>query len=302
MRADGEYAELMDATSDSIRWAFLAGVELLKASRATLLLREGDDKIMRVIASIGMDADVVPIVRVPFGEGIAGLAAERNMVLCGEANGSRYITVPVVRAGSVIGVINLTGRVAAEDFDDDDVLLARSLADHIAHLLTLSLSHLDYETGLLTPTAFVQAINREVERGRRTSSAFTLVLIRIGLAPNSSRFLSSVRGGDLLRRLGEALQAECRGYDLVSRYEDTTFGVLFPAADELREARLGMLLEAAGKVLSPIEPSPTVTVGQVHYPDDGATSRELLAQVVRRCDALPAHDGAAPLRSSDAGA
>lgn len=302
MDAEGRRAELSQASSDSVRWAFLAGTQLLRANRASLLLRDGDEKVMRVIASIGLDSDVVPSIRVPFGEGIAGLAAERNLVLCGEANGSRYITVPIVRAGMVVGVLNVTGREGPNDFDDEDVALARSVADHLAHLLALSLSQLDYETGLLTASSFLQAVNREIERGRRTNTSFTLTLIKLNVESEALRFLRSSKGADLMRRAGEALQAACRGYDVVSRYAETTFGVLFPGTDELREEGLEERVNQALKPLN-LPGSPlSVILGQVHYPDDGATSRELLAQAVRQCEAHGPDEASAPRRSSDAGA
>src|SRR5579859_4291193 len=62
-----------------IRSAFETAVQLLEAGRASLLLRDPNEAVLVVVASVGIDEDVLPAIRVPIGQQIAGLVADRGI-------------------------------------------------------------------------------------------------------------------------------------------------------------------------------------------------------------------------------
>jgi GGDEF domain-containing protein len=278
-------ADIQAASADSIRWAFLACARLLGASRASLLLRDADGDVMQAAAWVGIDSETAEQISVPFGHGLAGLAAQRNMALFGDADGTKYMIVPIVYANRVAGVINLTERHGNEDFNDVDLHLAQAMADHIAHLLTQEArGRLDARSGLPGERSFVDALEREVERGRRTGSAFTLALIRVSQVEYLEKTLGEERFAEVLRDIGQTLEAACRRYDVVGHPDPGTYGILFPSTDRVTPQTFERLTDAVSRVLDPVDGSSGVESAVVHYPADGATVRDLMGLARRLCD------------------
>jgi GGDEF domain-containing protein len=289
-------ADIQAAAADSIRWAFRACAEVLGARRATLLLRETDEDVMRAVAWVGIDAETAAEIEVPIGHGLAGVAAENNMTLYGDARGTKYMIVPVVRANRVVGVMNLTER-DADEFTDTDIRIARAMAEHIAYLLSQARhSGVDVRSGLPDQHLFIDALEREIERARRVAAPFTLALIRIPDLPWLLESLGDDGLGELLRRVGAALQSACRRYDVVGQLDADTFGLLFPATDSITEQTVSRLVDIVAQRLEPHHGNRLLESAVVHFPADGAGVRELLGLARRLCSEGDEDDGSGPTR------
>ena len=117
----------------------------LGASTATVLVLEGDAQQLVVRASAGLEAEVEAGVRVPVGKGIAGEVAftGRGRLLADISaaqpvsemlmtSGSRAMAaVPLTVAGSVMGVLHVTGRDAGA-LGGEDLSLLELLSDRVA--------------------------------------------------------------------------------------------------------------------------------------------------------------------------
>lgn len=144
---------------DRVLTAALNGAcELLSATRGSVMLLDEAKSSLRIKANIGLQPEVAEQVRVRPGEGIAGrvLQTGEPLLLANasqarlEASGCsterasgadpqalRYrnqsaLCVPLSIHGQVLGVINLNDRRDARDFSDNDLYIARVIANQAA--------------------------------------------------------------------------------------------------------------------------------------------------------------------------
>lgn len=266
--------DLHQSAGDVVLWAFHAGVRLLRARRASLMLCDHDQAVLTVAASTGLDPDSMSSLRVPLGQGVAGVVAERNIVLLGEAEDGRFISVPIATSRQVEGVLNLTRRHGEDDFGDADVVMARALADHLAVLLSYQRhALLDGTTRLPGPLAFTDMLERELARSHRMGLPLTLLFLRLDHRDVPAAALWEV---------GQALLGTVRRYDFVGYYGDDTFALLLPGNRAAEGDVVSRLREAVGGALGGVAPEDHVRVGLAHCPTDGTSSQDLLTHAQAR--------------------
>lgn len=136
---------------DQVLVAALNGAcELLNATRGSVMLCDETGRELRIRANIGMHSEVAEQVRVQLGEGIAGrvLATGEALLLTnatkerlGDAGRDRQsqryrnrsaLSVPLSIHGQVLGVININDRRDDHDFSDNDLYIARVIANQAA--------------------------------------------------------------------------------------------------------------------------------------------------------------------------
>ena len=132
---------------------------LLGATRGSLMLFDEEQGELRIRADMGMPADLVDSVRVKPGQGIAGRVLETGdaLLLTNAARvrlgnsaqidpqSSQYrnhsaLSVPLKIRGQVLGVININDRSDQNDFSENDLYIARVIANHAA--VAISAAHL----------------------------------------------------------------------------------------------------------------------------------------------------------------
>jgi len=130
--------------------ALNGGCELLSATRGSVMLCDEAGQELRIRANIGMHPEVAERVRVKRGEGIAGRVLETGEALLltnatkerlgasgHDRQSQRYrnrssLSVPLGIHGQVLGVININDRHDDRDFSDNDLYIARVIANQAA--------------------------------------------------------------------------------------------------------------------------------------------------------------------------
>ncbi len=119
---------------------------LLNARRGSIMLVDAARIALDIVAAHGLPDDVVNTMKPKLGEGIAGyVAATGQMKVLKAGFRDRYsqvepggepppaaICVPLQHEGLVLGVLNVSDRDGAGDFDDDDLRIALALAPQAA--------------------------------------------------------------------------------------------------------------------------------------------------------------------------
>ncbi|MCA1630902.1 MAG: diguanylate cyclase [Acidobacteria bacterium] len=179
-----------------------------------------------------------------------------------------------VRRGAEVGALGYI-----TDPTDLDLLLARArtLLDFKNYLDSCEeAAFTDHLTGLANRRRFERQLEREVSRTRRFNRPFCLLLLDIDLFKRVNDTYGHDVGDDVIRRLGNTLQAGTRGIDTAARIGGEEFGVILTETDfehglevahRLRESVSEMDVPVAGQV--------TVSVGLAEFTSDARDAREL---------------------------
>ena len=125
------------------------------AEGGSLMLFGEDPQELRVRVAVGVEPELWPKIRVRLGEGIAGrVAAEgRPLRLRGKADRQRFqivreridvesaLSVPLIRDGRVLGVLNLHHSSRSDAFSEADLAFAEELAQLDAQIIHRAQEH-----------------------------------------------------------------------------------------------------------------------------------------------------------------
>lgn len=204
-----------------------------------------------------------------------------------DATGARSaLFEPLIRQGSVVGVLIVIWTTPIERLDDVTASILRlvaaqgavALAQTGLHARVAALAFSDRLTGLASRRTFERELPRELARSRRTDAPLCVAVIDIDHL-DTFKVMRGEREGDRLVKEAAALWATAlREVDLMARLDDEGFGVLLPSCG------LGEACEVVDRLRSLTPREQTASAGVARW--DGAEPAEL---VLLRCrDALAA--------------
>jgi len=135
-------------------------------------------------------------------------------------------------------------------------------------------------TGLKTRPYLFAALDREVDRSRRTGRSFCLLMIDLDDLKSINDGLGHLHGDRALRLVGDVVRTGIRRIDTGARFGGDEFVVLLPETDPTgafvlaEKIRIGV--NAIAIELPGASPRPSLSIGVVSYPDDGRTADELI--------------------------
>jgi signal transduction histidine kinase/putative methionine-R-sulfoxide reductase with GAF domain len=125
--------------------------EMVGARKASIMLLDQQTRELRVECAIGLDEEIVEHARVKLGEGIAGRVARDGRAFLVENidadarvdmsnnpylyDSKSFVSVPVVRSGRVVGVINVADPRTKATFDARDSKLLELFAERASLIL-----------------------------------------------------------------------------------------------------------------------------------------------------------------------
>ncbi len=214
-----------------------------------------------------------------------------------ETDAGQYTAVIPLNVGlDTIGFILLLN-VRPESLSPEDLQALDVVAEEIAPALRVAIHHhqirqssvVDIPTGAYTYDFFLQRLEEELSRSRRTGHAVTIVLMEFWHIEHFEAAAGYEPADRLLRELASGVAALMRASDVVARRRRTGFALLLPESDvegaDLTIARIHERLrriEAAFDESGYSGPQPTVVAGASTFPADGQNAAELILAADQR--------------------
>jgi len=147
----------------------------------------------------------------------------------------------------------------------------------------LRLSAIDPLTGLFNRSFFFAAIDREMARSARSGRGFCLLMIDLDELKTINDRAGHHAGDAALRSVADTIEGGIRRIDVAARYGGDEFVALLPETDPTggwvlaEKIRLGV---SSREIQDLVEP-PTVSIGVVSFPRDGASADALMISADR---------------------
>jgi len=292
---------------------FNQSIDFLKKSLTIedfcLLLKEGDDKGLKMWKADSVNSEILKDVSFKIGEGISGLVAETGEpILIQDVSkddrflhykGKRtdigsFISLPLrLSDGSIIGVFNVH-KQETNAIQEKDATLFMTVANNIALALgrmqaneTLKgPSNYDELTSLYTRSYFRESCQREYSRAQRYSEKFAVLMLDIDHFKQFNETHGHLQGDKVLEVLATILRKNVRLGDILARYGGEEFIILLPNTDTDGAMIVAEKIrcEIAQQDL-PVGKGPkskiTITAGIAVYPDNGPTVDDVIAMADR---------------------
>jgi diguanylate cyclase (GGDEF)-like protein len=244
---------------------------------------------------------------VPVGESgeLVGRVAHERRPLTGVAQAASILNGTSQAGGGLIGLPLMTGDETGRE-DIEGVLLTSftgeppdpdssedplfALADlcavairkaRLTHALTERsewierLASTDALTGLPNRQTFERMLELEIARATRQGAQLSVVLFDVDDMAGLNEREGQPAGDDVLRRLASLLADQVRLVDTIGRLGGDEFGVIAPGGGG--EVVAGRVRAAAAEMATAGGSSLSLRTAVITYPDDGATTTELLS-------------------------
>jgi len=148
--------------------------------------------------------------------------------------------------------------------------------------IAFSQSRTDPLTGLFNLRSFWEDLDRELARARRYNRQCTLAMLDIDWFKQFNDRHGHLQGDDVLKKAAEILSEHIRTSDIAARYGGEEFIVIMPETGKELALLVGEKLRMAfAEFPFPLEESQpggslTISIGIATFPQDAATSRELV--------------------------
>jgi len=147
----------------------------------------------------------------------------------------------------------------------------------------LRLSMIDPLTGLFNRSFFFAAIEREMARSARSGRGFCLLMLDLDELKTINDRAGHHAGDAALRAVAATIEGGIRRIDVAARYGGDEFVALLPETDPTggwvlaEKIRLGV----SGREIEDLVEPPTVSIGVVSFPRDGASADALMISADR---------------------
>ena len=207
------------------------------------------------------------------------------------------LRVPLKSRGKLVGMLELSDRLDARNFDERERDVAQVYAPFCAIALTnaATLQSVkrkalkDPETETYNLLYFVDYAGKEIYKARRYGRKFSLLVIKLDNLPVIKQALPADRVKDMLKAFVECLRNALRDADTLAKVSDDELWLLLPETDHLGGRLLVQKVFRAlakdKRVQEFDRANPLLlTIGTASYPRDGEDFDMLLARCRERLE------------------
>ena len=153
------------------------------------------------------------------------------------------LAVPIRWGGQLRGALSVSsvrepGPEQLELLATYGELAAAACRNASTHLELALAARTDALTGCLNHAAMHESLQREFERAGRHGEPLSLVILDLDDFKQVNETHGHLAGDEVLRRVGQALRASVRAYDLVARYGGDEFAIIAIDAAEATAAEV----------------------------------------------------------------
>jgi diguanylate cyclase (GGDEF)-like protein len=303
-KAGGQDPDRLSRDGAAVRSLLASAATAVPSQGATLMLFDAEGRGLRFSASRRLQPGVIDGLRMSTKCGIAGwVARHRQMVRLDDASKDpRYdptvesetkfhpkgmLCVPIIIKDKLLGVIQVLNRLDGKSFDDDEVRLVQTLADHAAIAIeNASLyrkaeiaSLTDDLTGLGNTRHLNRLLPELIQRGRPLS---LLVLDFDNFKEVVDRY-GHLAGAQTIAHIGRLIGHLIRPGDFAARFGGDEFVVVMPDADAAAALTAAESLRSAIESCQRVDgldidvSAVTASVGVATFPDHASTADGLLS-------------------------
>ena len=200
------------------------------------------------------------------------------------------LEIPLTYRNSIIGVLVVEDDTPKRDWEDEEMLMVRTVSDQLAvaisharlfrHVQTQAMT--DALTGLYNHRYFQERLDREIKMADRNNESLSLILLDLDHLKRINDTHGHRAGDAALCHVACILQTTVRDIDICARYGGEEFVIILPqcereaafqVAERVREA---IALKPATKV-----GAVTASIGLATYPTPARTKEELIEMADR---------------------
>lgn len=286
---------------DTMQKILATAAVTVQSEAASLLLWDASGRALVFKASRTLEAGTIDGMRLPCDHGIAGWVARhrQSLRLDDAASDPRYyagfekrtgftprsmLCVPILSKDTLLGVIQVMNKLGGGNFDENELNLARTLADHAAIAIANATlyrkvyvaSITDDLTGLGNTRHFNRVLPEILGRGEPVS---LLVLDLDNFKPVVDTF-GHLAGSRTIAHIGKMIGALLRVGDVAARFGGDEFVIILPAADPAAAVRIAEKIRVAIEACSVLEggidvSGVTASIGVATFPDHASDAEGL---------------------------
>lgn len=212
----------------------------------------------------------------------------------GEPRGVRgsLVTLPLVSGTDILGILEIFAKEPG-GFSTEEINLFALVAQVVAGFVHRAdhlekLIFIDKLTGLYNRAYFDDQIEREIERANRSGTSVALLMADLDHFKRINDNYGHQAGDKALTHLAAIFRANIRQIDIAARYGGEEFAILLPSITRARAVRTAERLRrvVADARFSEVIPElvgmkMSISLGLALYPDDAATSKQLIDRADR---------------------
>jgi len=229
------------------------------------------------------------------GEGVAGqvFVEKEPMIINATDEDKRYeerdasnvnsiLCTPLVANDEAIGVINITNKIGARGFSQEDLELLNALANQAAVAINnatlYEMAITDELTKIYIRRFFNLRLEAELKRAKRYGQKLSLAICDLDHFKSVNDNYGHQVGDEVLVQVAALLKSSLREIDVPARYGGEEFGVILPETD--MEGALSMAerirQSVAGATIEGLPKQITISIGLAEAPTHGVEMDELI--------------------------